>query len=517
MIADAFDGDHQITQNWLEHDVSAEPYDSRYPNYSHTHQGVDIEMPIGTGIYAVDSGVVGMVAYATLQLHLDSGHDIWIFHISQSLVLSGQRFIKNQKVALSGNTVPGGGASTGPHLHYEVRPAGVPYNPTNNSLDPIPFLKFVSAPAPLAPGEFSCVMLDDAWTHSTPDIKVTSRVDLVDKGATVVFNAWTHAGPEVGAVPDLISGATGDDRMFRSKVRGLWIASSVVLGVPGNGAPEIKTWVPEPIPNPTPVPFTGDPKIMEGKWIWEWDTQADYLHLKELGFDGVLIRAYNGESGVTAESQLAQFKIRAPHAVAAGLKVVPWTYWYGPGEPGYTENDPAAYLIRCAKATVGLKLDYPGWVIDAEAHSMSGLAPALKYLRDQSGKAVFLAPPGDPKEFGFIVDWPALDSVVDGYIPQMYTMAWGMIPTYLSALTEWNNSKPLYPANDEQDPSKIALLLVDVKTHSKGWSYWRSGVGTEDTLKAYTQTIVPTPNPDQNIIMIFLRQLYDVLKRLFGG
>lgn len=512
-LHDAYDGDWPVTQDWLDHSLAAEPYDSRYPAYAHTHQGLDIGMPVGTGLYAVGPGTVGMVAYATLQLHLDSGVDIWMFHISTALVVSGQRITQNQRVANSGNTVPGGGASTGPHLHYEVRPGGVPYNPTNNSLDPTPWLNFGGAAAPaVGAGEFVCTITADggAWAHSTPNLDVTSRVDLIDKGAAVVFNGWCHAGPTVAAVPDARTQATGDDRMFRSAVRGLWIASAMVLGVPGNGAPELPAvGVPPPVVIPPvvvppvvvppvvapPVAFTGDVHALEGKSIWEFTDQADYAHLKSLGYSSVMIRAYNGTGGAIAQSQLATWLTRSALARAAGLVPIAWTYWYGPGEPGYTETDPAAYLLQCANATVALGLDTSAWVIDAEAHSMDGIAPALKQLRDQSGKAVFLAPPGDPVEFGFKIDWVAADAVLDGYVPQTYTGAWGSSLTIEHALSEWNSSKPLFPANDEQDPVKVAAFLAVLKAKGfKGWSYWRAGVGTDQTVIAYGDAaVVVTP------------------------
>jgi hypothetical protein len=364
-------------------------------------------------------------------------------------------------------------------------------------------------PAP-ATADFTATITADggAWAHSSPTLDPKTRVDLIDKGAVVSFNAWCHAGPEVAAVPDARTQAVGDDRMFRSSVRGLWIASAMVLGVPGPATPQIPgPGDPAPAPAPPPasvvVPFTGDPHVLEGRWAWEFTDQGDYAQLKADGFDGVLIRAFNGDGGPLALQQAFAWTRRSSMARNAGLKAVAWTYWYGPGEPGYTEPDPAAYLARCAEITATLGLDTPGWVIDAEAHSLAGLAPALKTLRDHSGKAVFLCPPGDPNEFGFTVDWLALDAVVDGYVPQMYTGAWGAAVSLSHALSEWNAAKPLYPASDEQDPVKALAWIGGVLApleHIKGYSYWRIGVGTTDTLRAYGQVppapiTPPTPDP----------------------
>ena len=49
-------------------------------------------------------------------------------HLSKIFVNEGERVRKGQPIAAVGNT----GKSTGPHLHYEVRVAGVAIDPRQN-------------------------------------------------------------------------------------------------------------------------------------------------------------------------------------------------------------------------------------------------------------------------------------------------------------------------------------------------------------------------------------------------
>jgi excisionase family DNA binding protein len=87
------------------------------------HAGVDFGAPIGTPIYAASHGTVTAVGPA-------SGYGRWVKiqhagavstvygHISRWTVTVGQAVQPGQLIAYSGNE----GRSTGPHLHFEVRP-----------------------------------------------------------------------------------------------------------------------------------------------------------------------------------------------------------------------------------------------------------------------------------------------------------------------------------------------------------------------------------------------------------
>lgn len=94
------------------------------------HEGVDFSAPIGTPIFAAAAGVVTNVEqhpqYGNM-VEIDHGNDISTryAHASQIFVQPGALVKRGQKIAAVGTT----GRSTGPHLHFEVRVAGVAQNP----------------------------------------------------------------------------------------------------------------------------------------------------------------------------------------------------------------------------------------------------------------------------------------------------------------------------------------------------------------------------------------------------
>lgn len=93
------------------------------------HTGVDFGAPISTPIYAVADGVVVFNEFTELRgnvVILDHGLGIktGYFHLSQTLVQTGDVVSKGTAIAALGNT----GLSTGPHLHWDVRVRDVPIN-----------------------------------------------------------------------------------------------------------------------------------------------------------------------------------------------------------------------------------------------------------------------------------------------------------------------------------------------------------------------------------------------------
>lgn len=96
----------------------------------HNHKGVDLAAPTGTPIYATADGRVSRAdrfsSYG-LYISLDHGADLETryAHMSRLAVAAGQRVRKGDIIGYVGST----GRSTGPHLHYEVRIAGVAVNP----------------------------------------------------------------------------------------------------------------------------------------------------------------------------------------------------------------------------------------------------------------------------------------------------------------------------------------------------------------------------------------------------
>lgn len=100
----------------------------------HSHAGVDIPRPIGTPIYAADSGIVSLTksnpggyGYYVIINHGNGLSTVYAHMYRSTVTVSvGQRVKKGQKIAEVGNN----GRSTGPHLHFEVRKNGTPVNPS---------------------------------------------------------------------------------------------------------------------------------------------------------------------------------------------------------------------------------------------------------------------------------------------------------------------------------------------------------------------------------------------------
>jgi murein DD-endopeptidase MepM/ murein hydrolase activator NlpD len=113
--------------------LQIEPWSSTCPSH-HFHSGVDLAAPLDTPIYAATGGSVslsrerggyGLYIMVTRDPQLSTLYG----HLDWPLVQSGDVVAAGQAIALMGST----GNSTGPHLHFEVRIAGVP-------VDPLPLL-----------------------------------------------------------------------------------------------------------------------------------------------------------------------------------------------------------------------------------------------------------------------------------------------------------------------------------------------------------------------------------------
>lgn len=108
------------------------------------HEGQDFAAPIGTPILAAASGIVidarSHPEYGQM-IDIDHGNELVTryAHASLLLVRRGDLVRRGQQIALVGST----GRSTGAHLHFEVRTAGV-------AVDPVRFLGGQARPATLA-------------------------------------------------------------------------------------------------------------------------------------------------------------------------------------------------------------------------------------------------------------------------------------------------------------------------------------------------------------------------------
>jgi murein DD-endopeptidase MepM/ murein hydrolase activator NlpD len=113
--------------------LAIEPWSEQCSSH-HFHSGIDLAAAMDTPIFAATGGVVAlnrerggyglyMVVTRDAQFSTLYGHLDWPLVHSSEVVVAGQA------IALLGST----GNSTGPHLHFEVRIAGVP-------VDPLPLL-----------------------------------------------------------------------------------------------------------------------------------------------------------------------------------------------------------------------------------------------------------------------------------------------------------------------------------------------------------------------------------------
>jgi murein DD-endopeptidase MepM/ murein hydrolase activator NlpD len=90
-----------------------------------SHTGVDIAAPFGSIIVAADDGVVDAAGWVQVGgrrvcVQHAEGIESCYYHTSAALVSIGDRVERGQPIALIGMT----GATTGPHLHWEVKADG---------------------------------------------------------------------------------------------------------------------------------------------------------------------------------------------------------------------------------------------------------------------------------------------------------------------------------------------------------------------------------------------------------
>ena len=110
------------------------------------HHGIDIACPIGTPLTAGADGEVvhkgngGSGGVTLIIKHADNMHTVYYHLQKPSHLRVGEKVAAGQVCALSGNT----GASTGPHLHYELRKS----RKWGDTVDPVPFIVKPSTPEP---------------------------------------------------------------------------------------------------------------------------------------------------------------------------------------------------------------------------------------------------------------------------------------------------------------------------------------------------------------------------------
>ncbi|MGW0331289.1 M23 family metallopeptidase [Streptomyces sp. NPDC003011] len=104
-------------------------------NWMSIHTGIDFPVSYGTTVMAATDGTVRTQwnsAYGNMMIVTDKdGTETWYCHLSSYRVASGTTVKAGDPIAYSGNS----GNSTGPHLHFEVRPAG------GSAIDPLSWLR----------------------------------------------------------------------------------------------------------------------------------------------------------------------------------------------------------------------------------------------------------------------------------------------------------------------------------------------------------------------------------------
>lgn len=103
---------------------------SKNPQISKYHSGIDYGVPVGTEITAAANGIVTDVGqhrqYGNYIIIKHGAKSTLYGHLSKQMVRKGDTVGAGQVIALSGGKkgAPGAGTSTGPHLHFEVRDNG---------------------------------------------------------------------------------------------------------------------------------------------------------------------------------------------------------------------------------------------------------------------------------------------------------------------------------------------------------------------------------------------------------
>ncbi|MEV6326520.1 M23 family metallopeptidase [Streptomyces sp. NPDC051909] len=114
------------------HQLSAR-YGQSGVNWMSLHTGIDFPVQYGTPVMAATDGTVRTQwnsAYGNMAIVTSpDGTETWYCHLSSTKIRSG-KVKAGEVIAYSGNS----GNSTGPHLHFEVRPGG------GSAIDPLPWL-----------------------------------------------------------------------------------------------------------------------------------------------------------------------------------------------------------------------------------------------------------------------------------------------------------------------------------------------------------------------------------------
>lgn len=100
-------------------------------NFGPGHNGIDIGAGMGSPLFAADSGTVVYAGWLEpgygnfVVIDHGNGFSTWYEHLDSIHVRCGDNVFQGSVIGLAGST----GNSTGAHLHFEIRYAGMPVNP----------------------------------------------------------------------------------------------------------------------------------------------------------------------------------------------------------------------------------------------------------------------------------------------------------------------------------------------------------------------------------------------------
>lgn len=130
-----FDGEYPISLQFGE----AYPSDIQEKLHQEKHDGIDFETPENTAILAVDDGEVVLSGEGDFGITVKISHE-WgtsvYGHLHETKVVKDQKVTKGQQIALSGSS----GESTGPHLHFGIKPKNPILSHMFGFIDPTPYL-----------------------------------------------------------------------------------------------------------------------------------------------------------------------------------------------------------------------------------------------------------------------------------------------------------------------------------------------------------------------------------------
>jgi murein DD-endopeptidase MepM/ murein hydrolase activator NlpD len=147
------------------------------------HHGIDVAMPVGTTLRAAADGTIAHKGagasggYTLLIRHAGNWHTVY-YHLQQPSHRNiGEQISAGDIVAKSGNT----GASTGPHLHFELRRSRT----WGDTVDPVPYFR--------RPERSEQPTEEPTRSHRSPS-KRPSRVGRVSPGLAAWSRSWVARG-----------------------------------------------------------------------------------------------------------------------------------------------------------------------------------------------------------------------------------------------------------------------------------------------------------------------------------